>query len=164
MRSIWETAARLWNLGSASGGHPVVRRSSCPFHRRHGLAAGFGLVEMMVSLSIVGLVMTAFMDSAAAARAVFRHQRCLTAAIAVGDQLTEELLLMDGSDSALDFGVHQRTLNREGQPAGAGDVYYTATWTVSNYAAVSGMRQLDLRVGWQEHGSPRYMAWTTFRS
>lgn len=124
---------------------------------------GFGLVELLISVSILGISLTLFLSAANAARYLFAHQRNLTQAVAVGDTVTEGLLILDSSDEALAEGEHMAMFTRQGLPTSSRG-FYQVTWVVSNYEEVTGMRKLDITIDWQEQGIVRSTSWTTYRN
>lgn len=130
--------------------------------RRRG-SAGFSLTEMMVSLSVLAATLSCFMSASSAADRIFYHERYMTQAIAIGEGVTEGLLLLDASDAALFEGSHPRTFDRNGLDVDEDEAFYTARWVVSSYEEVPGVRRIDLTVRWMELGDVREIGWTTYR-
>jgi len=135
--------------------------STPPSITQHGL----GLVELLIALTILAMVMTSFSQSASWAHQALRHSARVSQAVAIGEALTEHLLMLNVSDDALTEGAHQVTLNPDGTVStsqqGSG---YVASWIVTPHESVTGVRQLTIRVTWQERGRPQEVTWFTFRN
>lgn len=125
---------------------------------------GISLIELMISLSILSITLTSFLSATSAVSKIFYHQRMLTQAIAVGESLTEGLLLLDPSDSDLNTGVYAKYYSIKGSETTIGLATYTAEWVVQSYDPVPGMRELEVSVYWEERGESKDISWITYRN
>lgn len=126
--------------------------------------AGFSLPELMVSLAVLSITLATTLTASSTAQHLFYHEKLVTQAIAIGETVTEELLLLDASDDALLEGVHEATYSRFGAAAGDASSLYTARWTISPWEDVPGIRRIEIRVSWLESDQPREIQWTTYRN
>ena len=132
--------------------------------RKRAKQGGLSLIEMMISLAILSITMSSFLSATNAVSRLFHHQRMLTQAIAAGESLTEGLLLLDPSDSELETGTYERYYTAQGIETLAPSAIYTAEWSVAPYTAVPGMRELIIRVYWNERGDTKFISWVTYRN
>lgn len=126
---------------------------------------GFSLVEALVSMAILAAVVTGFLSSMNAAFRGVRHQQEAVIAIGLVDALSEELLMVNPSSTELAMGVHQRFFDvsgrRQSTQSGA---TYTLEWSISPLETDSSIRTIEMRVLWSQQGTPRRIAWTTWRN
>ncbi len=110
---------------------------------------GFTLVEAMVAGTVFLAVFAGLIGGFIFVAHQYAHQQKMTEALAVGEQVMEELLLVQRDDgSIVEGGTFSRTYNANGieVPGGA----YTVTWNVVAADPVPGVRSIDLRVQWAE--------------
>ncbi len=134
--------------------------------RRRRRSAGLTFPELLMSVAILGIVMASFTGAVNGANRAFRHTRNRAQAIAIAEELTEQLLIMDGSDAALSIGTaHAESYDRAGhRTAVPSDAFFVARWTVAPHDTVANIRRIDLEVSWEESGTSRRIGWFTFRN
>lgn len=136
------------------------RRNRSPHASR-----GFSLVEALVSMAILAAVVTGFLSSMNAAFRGVRHQQDAVVAIGIVDALSEELLMLNPSSTDLGIGMHQRFFDASGRRQSAqSGATYTLEWSISPLETDSAIRTIEMRVLWSQQGTPRRIAWTTWRN
>ncbi len=126
---------------------------------------GFTITEFVFSVAIVGVALVGFSSAAGSATSNFQHFRTQAQAVAIADAVTEELLILNASDDELEEGRHVRYFDRTGAVSRRhGDRFYAATWTVSNYEEVPGIRKIDIVVTWREGSHAESVSWSTYRN
>ncbi len=145
--------------GGSRGGFP-------PRLRRARGSAGLTLPEVLMSVVILGIVMASFTSVVNSAQYAFRHTRNRAQAIAIAEELTEQLLIMDASDPALEVdSSHTALFDRSGRRTEqATEAFFSARWSISPHETVANIRRIDLTVSWEESGTPRQIGWFTFRN
>ncbi len=134
--------------------------------RRARGSRGLTFPELLMSVAILGIVMASFAGVVNGANRAFRHTRDRAKAIAIAEELTEQLLIMDGGDPALAVDrEHSEAYDRTGHLAALpADQYFLASWTVTPHDAIPNIRRIDLEVSWSEAGTERSVGWFTFRN
>jgi Tfp pilus assembly protein PilV len=120
-----------------------------PPHRRSAPAPrGFGLIEVLVSGTMLAVGLAGIVSFAGQANAALGHQRHLTVAGNVAERQMEALLTLYADDARLTDGDHTgSTFDTIGAP-GAGP--YTTSWVVEAGVPVPGARRITVTVSWQE--------------
>jgi len=122
------------------------------------------LIELSVAMGMMTVAMAGISSVTVNLLRLQRHQRVLTQAIALADEVTEGLLLLDPSDPDLVEGTHTRAFDRLGRELLTGTGFYQTTWTVTNYEEVAGLRGVALTVHWSEGSRAREIGWSTWRN
>ncbi len=128
-----------------------------------GRFRGFGLLEVLISGSMLVLGLAAVLSFVSSTSGVAAHQRHITQAAHVAELQMEKLLLLPPDEARLTNGVHVGPQYDEiGTPSGSGE--YQTTWTVAVDSPVTGTRRLTVTVTWSEQGTPRSTTLVTIRS
>lgn len=131
------------------------------FYSRHS-ARGSSLVELMLGLSLLFTVMTAALSSAHTALSLNDHITRIARGTIIAEQVTEQLLVMDGSDARLEAGTHEARFDPEGNEVEDGP--FTARWTISSYERTPGIRRIHVEITWLEQDRERSLSWETYRN
>lgn len=136
---------------------PLRRRGRSP------APAGFTLIEVMISSSILLIGLAAVVSGMAAYTKVQEHQRHMTQAIHIAESAMEEIILAYPSDDDLLVGghgpIHYDSLGHE--VAGSGT--YQVTWAVADASPIPGIKRVDVTVTWNEGTGVKTYALTTWR-
>ena len=128
------------------------------------LPQGFSLIEVMMAGTIFLGALAGTITGISAATQAYQHQRRTTAALAVTETVMEELLLLQSSDANISAGgpAHERFYDLDGNVDPSGR--FRAVWVVTADSPVAGMREIVLRVEWQErNGHTRSLFVSTVR-
>lgn len=137
--------------------------SNDAFAKRKNTMAGISLIETMMSLSTLYIVLFLFYSTITNVSNIVASQRYIARAIAIGNTVTEELLLYDLADPDLAIGTHSAIYSIGGVEV-TSNAFFTATWVITNYTNVSGIRQIDVTVSWPERTGTKQLSWTTYRN
>lgn len=124
---------------------------------------GFTLIELMVAVTILGVVLTSFVSVATQANRMGHHQRWMAMALNVGERVTEELTMLDDEDVDLELGTHERWLSKEGRDTSESAADFQVIWEVTPWPDVPGSLQIAVEVHWEEAGVAKEIGWTTYR-
>ena len=109
---------------------------------------GFGLIEAMISASLLAVAMTAIVSLLVNLQESYRHQRLVAQALHVAEGSMEELLVRYADDADLGTGVHTGpSFGVDGQPGGT---FFTTSWNVTDGVPFVGLRRVTLTVTWNE--------------
>lgn len=125
---------------------------------------GISLIEVLLSMALLGVVITGFLATYQAATRDGQHQYRAAQAVVLLDSVTEQLILSNSDHADLALGTHMQHYSEGGQllDSSSGAVYQV-TWTVSN-STWDNVRSLDLSVRWTVNGMARTIRWTTWRN
>lgn len=135
--------------------------------KRRAANSGFSLIEVMVAGAVFLLSVAGTLSVVSSAHLQYQHQRNLSVATHVGEALMEELLLGYTTDNTLfSAGIHgPRYYDKKGLSiATATNSKYSATWTVTGDAPITGVRTIRVTVRWQERGFTKSLRFITYRS
>ncbi len=127
-------------------------------HRR-----GFGLLEVMISgtmlvLGLAGVLSFASLTSGSAA-----HQRKITIGAHVAEMQLEKLVLLAPDDARLTSGTHPGPRYDDvGNPSATGE--YVTKWVVTTNTPITGTRTVVLTVSWTESTGTRTTTLKTIRT
>lgn len=126
--------------------------------------SGFSLVEVLLSMAILGIVITGFLATYQTATRDTQHQYRASQAVAILDSVTEQLLLLNPEHDNLTLGTHQQYFNEMGSPlTSSSGAMYQVRWDVTATNATN-IRAIELTVRWTVNGIPRTIRWTTWRN
>lgn len=125
---------------------------------------GFTLIETMVAGAVLAIALSALVLVLGSSATSMGHHRRMTQALALGEQVTEELLAVYNTDPWVEVDTtHSRGFDERGDPNGTATGHYTVVWVVSAHPTVSGVVELDVRVVWDERSGRRSIRWQTYR-
>lgn len=112
---------------------------------------GFGLIEAMISASLLAVAMTAIVSLLVNLQENYRHQRLVAQALHVAEGSMESLLVRYADDAELGTGAHVGpSFGVDGQ---AGGTFFTTSWNVTDNVPLSGLRRVTITVQWMERGA-----------
>lgn len=124
---------------------------------------GFGMLEVLISGTMLVLGLAAVLSFASSTSGVAAHQRHITQGAHVAELQMEKLLLLPPDEARLTSGPHVGPRYDDvGTPSPSGD--YHTTWSVAVDTPITGTRTLTVTVTWTEQGATRSTTLTTIRS
>jgi len=127
--------------------------------RRHG----FGLLEVMISATMLVLGLAGVLSFAAQTSGTAAHQRQITVASHVAEIQMEKLLLLAPDDSRLTAGVHVGpAYDQIGNPSATGK--FETRWTVTTSDPILGARRVVVTVRWTEPTGAKATTLKTIRT
>lgn len=131
-----------------------------PRRRRH---RGFGLLEVMISATLLLVGLAGVVSFAAHASTTAAHQRHITIAAHIAEVQIEKLVLLNNDDARLAAGPHTGLRYDDvGGPAVTGD--YRTSWVVQTATPLVGARTIVVTVEWKEGGTTRTTTLKTVRT
>ncbi|NNE44600.1 MAG: prepilin-type N-terminal cleavage/methylation domain-containing protein [Gemmatimonadetes bacterium] len=128
---------------------PEARRCEVPGN------AGFSLIELMVSITMMGMLMLGFMSVfPLGLRTVMKGER-MTVATSIGQDELERLKTLPDTDADLAAGAHV-------DPANPIQGVFSRVWTVTDDAPMAGLKTVVMTVTYTENGLPRTITLTTY--
>jgi Tfp pilus assembly protein PilV len=120
-------------------------------NRKRRSTRGFGLIEAMVSASLLAVAMTAIVSLLVNLQETYGHQRLVAHALHVAEGSMEGLLVRYADDAELGTGVHAGP--SFGVDGRAGGNFFTTSWQVVDNVPFAGLRRVTLTVQWMERGA-----------
>lgn len=124
--------------------------------------AGFSLMEVLVAIAMISVAIIAASHSNDLITKNFHNSRDFVKAHTIGTALMEELLSVYNSDPKLTPGQHSQNYDRDGRKIN-GPGPYTATWDVQDNTPLTSIREIRLRVNFNDGGTQRGVHFHTFR-
>jgi hypothetical protein len=120
-------------------------------------ARGFGLIEVLISASILFIGVVAVVHTVNVMEAIYTHQRFVTGAMHVAEGTLEELLGRYPNDVEIAGGasITGPEYSPEGKVMPAGTGFYKSRWDVVADTPVLGVRTMTVTVAWVEDAGPR---------
>ncbi|MBI3304084.1 MAG: prepilin-type N-terminal cleavage/methylation domain-containing protein [Deltaproteobacteria bacterium] len=114
-------------------------------------ASGFTLIEVLVAISLMGVVILGLSSMGVTTIQADTNGRRVSAATALAQTKLEELRILRRSNSAWDEGDHSETgLQEDGESGGP----YTREWTVDvDYNGHTNLTRVTVTVSWDD-GTP----------
>lgn len=130
---------------------------------RRGAALGFSLIEVLISMSLLAVGMTAIATTYGMLADSAEHERRVTHALHVGEATIEELLVRYAADNDLTQGTHSGgpSYTAEGVPGGS---FFTTSWEVSTGVPIANARQIRVTVTWHERTGTKTLSLVTVRT
>lgn len=139
---------------------PAVPANAPP--RSRSRPRGFGLIEAMISASILAVGLSGILQLFGHLNDQQTHQRLLVQALHVGEATMEGLLLRYADDTELEEGNHSGPgYGADGLPGGS---FYSTDWLVEDGVPITGTRQLTVTVRWSERGVAKTFSLRTVRT
>jgi len=124
---------------------------------------GFGILEVMISGTMLVIGLAAAAQFSAAMAASTARDNHLVSATHCGEQTMERLIGLFPSHADLANGDHSGSrFGDDGAPSSSGR--YQVSWTVQVGAPLNGLRRVDVNVTWLERGTPRNITLRTLRT
>ncbi|MDP2342533.1 MAG: hypothetical protein Q8O67_16370 [Deltaproteobacteria bacterium] len=140
-------------------GRPAERdtrtRRRCP--------RGFGLIEVIISGSLLLIGLAGVVQFAGYAEVMTGHQQNMAGAVHVAEKTMEELLLLYPDDARLGDGPHTGSRYDKvgnGSPTGL----FATTWTVAAGVPLPGARTVEVTVTWIERAKTKTTRLRTIRT
>lgn len=131
--------------------------------RRTRSPRGFTLIEVMVASAILLVGIAAVVSALSISTRTAAHQRHVTQALHVTENLMEGLLLANAGHATLDTGDHgPRWFNDVGEETDAASTY-EVRWSVEANKPIEGMKRLTVTTRWKEEARERAVSLTTDR-
>jgi prepilin-type N-terminal cleavage/methylation domain-containing protein len=124
---------------------------------------GFSLIEVMISAALFFVGLVAVLSTYHVASRLLSHHRHLTHAVVIGEAVLEDLIHRYPGDGGLAGGVHAGPSYDDAGRLTSSTPTFTTSWEVSNYAKVTGIREVTVTVTWTEDGATKTMPLTTWR-
>jgi len=124
---------------------------------------GFGILEVLISGTMLVLGLAGVVSFAAHANQTAGHQRHITIASHVAEMQMEKLLLLFADDARLANGSHTGLRYDDIGNLSATGIYQT-TWQITTSSPVPGARTVVVTVTWTEAGRTRTTSMRTIRS
>lgn len=125
---------------------------------------GFTLLEVLAASALFFVAVAGVFSSFNMAAKMTRHFELETGALHIADGFLEELVLRPRDSADLTPGPHPAAPQRfgdDGEPAATGR--YTLTWVVRDGVPQTGLRTIDVVVGWLEGPTPHSIRMATVR-
>lgn len=124
---------------------------------------GFGLVEVMISATMLVLGLAGVLSFAAQTSETAAHQRQITVASHVAEIQIEKLLLLSPDDSRLTAGLHDGPgYDQVGNPSATGK--FQTRWLVTTSMPITGTRTVVVTVLWTEPTGAKTTTLKTIRT
>jgi type II secretory pathway component PulJ len=124
---------------------------------------GFGVLEVLISASLLVIGLASVVSFSAQSSAVAAHQRQVTIGAHVAEMQMERLLLLFPDDARLSSGAHTGPrFDGIGNPSASGA--FATSWVVATGSPIQGARTITLTVTWTEGGAPRTVTLRTIRT
>ena len=124
---------------------------------------GFGILEVLISGTMLLLGLAGVVSFAAQADGSAAHQRHITIAAHVAEMQMEKLVLLFPDDARLANGPHTGPRYDDvGNPAATGR--YQTTWQVETATPIAGARSVVVTVTWSEATGTRTTSLKTIRT
>lgn len=137
----------------------MIKRSRPQQQRRHG----FGLLEVMISATMLVLGLAGVLSFAAQTSGTAAHQRQITVAAHVAEIQLEKLVLLSPDDSRLTSGTHVGPrYDQIGNPSSTGK--FQTKWAVTTSSPILGTRTVVVTVTWTEPTGTKTTTLKTIRT
>ena len=124
---------------------------------------GFGMLEVLISGTMLVLGLAAVLSFASSTSGVAAHQRRITQGAHIAELQMEKLLLLPPDEARLTSGMHVGPqYDGVGTPSVSGE--YATTWAVAVGAPIAGTRTITVTVTWTETNGAHSTTLTTIRS
>jgi Tfp pilus assembly protein PilV len=130
--------------------------------RRSTSSRGFGILEVLISGSLLAVGLAGIVSFAGQANAIVGHQRHVTIASHVAEVQLEKLLTLYADDTRLSDGAHAGSSFKVDGSPGSGP--YTTSWVVVTGSPIAGARRVMVTVTWQEAGVAKTLSLQTIRT
>lgn len=125
-------------------------------------ARGFGLIEVMISASILAIGMSGIISLYSNLQDNYKHQRLLAQALHIAEATMEDLLVRYADDADLVAGAHTGpSYAINGKPGGT---FFATSWAVADGVPFAGTRQITLTVTWTENTRTKTFVLRTVRT
>ena len=129
------------------------------------LSRGFTIIDAVLAAAIFLITVTSIVRVLTIANNQLAHQRHMTQAISISENVIEELLLAYGETSVISVGSHgPRCYGRNGSAVNCTNAQYKAYWQVASGTPLAGMTQITVRTRWKERGKNRETKFVTVRN
>lgn len=126
---------------------------------------GFTLIEVMIAAGVLVISLVGLVVAGVNATKMYANQRSITQAVAVGESVTEEVLLKFETDPEINIGTStSRYFTKNGAPTTAANAFYTVTWFVTGHPSVTGILRIRVLIQWTVNGQPKQIIWNTYRN
>jgi prepilin-type N-terminal cleavage/methylation domain-containing protein len=123
---------------------------------------GFGLIEVMISASILAVGMSGILTLYSSLMDNYVHQRLLAQSLHIAEATMENLLVRYADDTALSAGAHTGpAYSVGGQPGGT---FFATSWIATDAVPFAGAREIVITVTWSERGTTKTFKLKTVRT
>jgi prepilin-type N-terminal cleavage/methylation domain-containing protein len=122
---------------------------------RFGPDSGFTLVEVIVGITVLGILMLGFLSVFPLGTRTVQKSEMLTCATGLAQDELERLKTLPMTHADLAAGNHAH-------PANPLRGVYTLTWTVADDAPLADMKTIDIAINYSELGTPRTVQFRTY--
>jgi prepilin-type N-terminal cleavage/methylation domain-containing protein len=130
---------------------------------RGASAAGFTLIEVMISSAILLIGISGVVLGLRSAQDTAAHQRLVTQAIHSAESVMEDLLLRNTGHNELETGTHgPRWFDSKGIETSSTSTF-EVRWNVQGAVPFEGMKRVTVTARWQEGDRERSFSITTDR-
>lgn len=146
-------------------GGRVPSAATPPKQRRGRVLAGFSLLEVMISGTMMLAGIAGMMSAYTTLSIHYAHQRHMTHGIHLAEAELEGLLVRFADDALLAPGLHPSVARYDatGNRVGSGGTYLVDVRVVS-HPVIPGFRRVTVIVRWQERGREASVQLTTERT
>lgn len=123
---------------------------------------GFSLIEVMIALSVLGIMMMSFAQLFGQQYEAFEGAQKRMQAISIGKNFLEEILVAYSADPRLSEGLHEQQYTSSGQPTNK-DGVFKVSWSIEYNNPIKDVIFIDLKVTWQEREATRGVSYLTYR-
>jgi len=132
-----------------------IGRRETPRCRRFHADSGFTVVELIVGITILGILMLGFLGVFPLGMRTVQKSEMLSSATGLAQDELERLKTLPDAHADLSAGNHAH-------PANPLDGVYTLTWTVADNAPLADMKTIDVAVNYTDQGIPRTVQFRTY--
>jgi len=133
----------------------IASRRQIARRRRIRGQRGFSAVELLLAITMLGILMLGFMSIFPLGTRTVRKSEKLSIATSLAQDELERLKSLRGSDADLVAGVHNDATN---PILGV----YTRSWTITDDVPMNGLKTIDMSVAYTDNGIPRTVQMSTF--
>lgn len=135
---------------SASQGQRATPR----FRRLHP-DSGFTMVELIVGITVLGILMLGFLSVFPLGMRTVQKSEMLSSATGLAQDELERLKMLPPTHADLSAGNHAH-------PANPLSGVYTLTWTVTDDSPLADMKTVDVAINYSDQGIARTVQFTTY--
>jgi prepilin-type N-terminal cleavage/methylation domain-containing protein len=117
--------------------------------------SGFTLVEIIVGLTVLGILMLGFLSVFPLGTRTMQKSEMLSCATGLAQDELERLKTLPTTHADLAAGNHAH-------PANPLQGVYTLTWTVADNAPMTDMKTVDVAINYTDSGTPRTVQFRTY--